>query len=177
MSIRLFLYNNLVGLLPETRCYVFKARLLGMCGVNIHYTARVVSSARFWGSYELSVGMDSFIGHEVLVAGGNCRIVIGNCCDIGPRVSLVAGTHEIDMIGLHTAGAGNSKDIIIEDGVWMGANAIVLGGVTIGKKSVISAGSIVKNNIPPFVIGAGNPCKPVKRWNHGLKTWEAVDIV
>jgi maltose O-acetyltransferase len=175
MSIRLFLYNNLIGLLPETRCYGIKARLLGMCGFNVHQTARIVSSARFWGSYKLAIGRDTFIGHEVLVAGGDCMIVIGDYCDIGPRVVLVAGSHEIDMVNSHSAGTGYSKNIVIEDGVWIGANSTILGGVRIGEKAVIGAGSLVTRDIPPYVMAVGNPCMPVKRWNQTRQTWEMTD--
>jgi len=177
MSIGLFIYNNLIGLLPETRCYGIKVRLLRNCGYKVHKTARIVSSARFRGGFELSVGMDTFVGHDVLIAGGHCQISIGDFCDIGPRVTLVAGGHEIDMIGPRSAGSGYSKDIIIEDGVWIGANVSVLGGVKIGKKSIIGAGSVLTQDIPPYVIAAGVPCKPVKRWNPSSQVWEAVNKV
>lgn len=174
MSIRLYIYNNMIRLLPETRCYGFKALLLGMCGFNVHKTARIVSSARFWGSYELAVGIDTFIGHEVLVAGGNCRIRIGNFCDIGPRVNLVAGTHDIDMTGIRAAGAGISKDIIIEEGVWIGTNVTILGGVKIGTKAIIAAGSVVTQDVPPYVMAAGVPCRPVKYWDLKYQVWKTI---
>jgi maltose O-acetyltransferase len=101
-------------------------------------------------------------------------ISIGHGCDLSPRVSLIAGSHEIDMINLHSAGSGYSRNIIIEDGVWIGAGVIVLGGVTIGKKAVIATGSIVKNDVPSFVIAAGNPCHPIERWNQTSENWEKI---
>jgi len=175
MSLGLFIYNNLIGLLPETRCYGFKARLLGMCGFEVHKTARIVSSARFRGAYNLSVGLDTFVGHDVLIAGGHCRISIGDFCDIGPRVTLVAGSHEIDMIGPRSAGSGYSKDIVIEEGVWIGANSTILGGVRIGTKAVIGAGSVVTKNIAPYVLAAGSPCRSLKRWNPDSQRWELME--
>lgn len=176
MSISLYLVHKLFGILPETSCYGIKARLLRSCGLNIHETARIVSSVRFLGVFELSVGIDTFIGHDVLIAGGDCNISIGGNCDIGPRVTLVAGSHEIDMAGLRTAGSGYSKDIVIEDGVWIGANSTVLGGVRIGKKTVIGAGSIVTKDIPSYVLAVGNPCMPVKRWDQSNQIWEKAGI-
>jgi acetyltransferase-like isoleucine patch superfamily enzyme len=58
--------------------------------------------------------------------------------------------------------SGSAKPVKIEDNVWLGFNAIVLKGVTIGKNSVIGAGSIVNKDIPDNVIAAGNPCKVIK---------------
>jgi maltose O-acetyltransferase len=171
VSISLFLYNTFASLLPETRFYPFKTGLLRLCGFSIDRSARIVSSARYFGSFALSVGEDTFIGHDVLIAGGNCKISIGNACDLSPRATMIAGSHEIDMHGAHTAGSGYSKDIIVEDGVWIGAGAIVLGGVRIGKKSVIAAGSVVTRDIPPFSIAAGVPCKVIKTWKTGEQCW------
>jgi maltose O-acetyltransferase len=171
MSVKLFLYDKLSGMVPETRFYRFKSRMLQRCGFKVHPSARIVSSARFIGSFDLSVGEDTFIGHDVLVAGGNCKIFIGDACDLAPRASLVGGTHEIDMGGAHTAGKGYSRDIIIEDGAWIGANVTVLGGVRIGRKSVIAAGSTVTQDIPPYSLAAGIPCRVLKTWDVNRQCW------
>ena len=66
------------------------------------------------------------------------------------------------MIGNHTAGEGFYKDIIINDGVWIGMNSIILPGVTIGKKAVVAAGSVVTKNVPDYCIVAGNPAKIIR---------------
>lgn len=175
MSQRNYLYSLIAKIIPETRFYPLKTGLLSWCGYNIASSARIVSSARFIGAFDLSVGEDTFIGHDVLVAGGGCTISIGNACDLAPRVCLVAGTHEIDMVGSHTAGKGYSRDIIIEDGVWIGACVTVLGGVRVGKKSVIAAGSTVTHDIPPFSIAVGTPCRVVKTWDAGRQCWVPVE--
>ena len=49
----------------------------------------------------------------------------------------------------------------IEDDVWIGANVIILGNVTIGKGSVFGAGSVVNKDIPDYSIAVGNPCKVI----------------
>ncbi|MEO6302047.1 MAG: DapH/DapD/GlmU-related protein, partial [Bacteroidia bacterium] len=58
--------------------------------------------------------------------------------------------------------AGKPKAIRIEDNVWLGEGAKILKGVTIGKNSVIGAGSIVVSDIPANVVAAGNPAKVIK---------------
>lgn len=172
MAINSYIYHKLAQLIPETRMYGIKSLLLSYCGYTVQPSARIASSAKFIGSFNFTIGHDSFIGHEVLVTGGECSIAIGDDCDLGPRVCLIAGSHEIDMAGAHTAGKGCSKDIIIEDGVWIGANVTVLGGVRIGAKSVVGAGSTVLQDIPPNVIAAGTPCKVKKIWNPDTQRWD-----
>lgn len=54
---------------------------------------------------------------------------------------------------------------MIEDGVWLGGNVTVWGGVTIGKNSIIGAGSVVTADIPENVIAVGNPAKVIKNRN------------
>jgi len=150
--------------LPATRAYSFKAWLLGRAGYDVASTARIVSSARIWGTMCLHIGRETFVGHEVLVCGGECEIFIGDFVDIAPRVSIIAGTHEIDRVNVRSAGEGYSRDITIEDGVWIGAGTTILGGVTIGRKAVIAAGSVVTRDIPPCTLAAGVPCRPKKTW-------------
>ncbi len=52
--------------------------------------------------------------------------------------------------------------IFKEDDVWIGANAVICGGVTIGKGAIIGAGSVVTRDIPSGVVAAGTPCRPLR---------------
>jgi len=65
-----------------------------------------------------------------------------------------------------------TKQIIIEDDVWIGANAVITAGTTIGKHSVIAAGSVVTKSVPPYTIVGGNPAKILKQYNAETKLWE-----
>jgi maltose O-acetyltransferase len=140
--------------------------LLRLAGVDFARSARIVSSARIVIT-SVSIGEDTYIGEEVLITGNEtARITIGNNVDLGPRVVITSGTHELDMISPHSAGLGKGAPVRIEDGVWIGANSTILPGVTIGRKAVIGAGSVVNRDIPAFSVAVGNPCRPVKKWNH-----------
>lgn len=164
-----FIVRHLIRCLPATRCYPLKSWLLRRSGIMIHPTARIASSVLFCSSQvNVVIGKDVFIGHEVLISGGDSTITIGDYVDIAPRVVIVSGTHQIDMHGEHSAGEGYSLDIQIEDGVWVGASSTIIGGVTIGKKSIIAAGSTVVTSIPPYVLAAGTPCRPIKKWDPSL---------
>jgi acetyltransferase-like isoleucine patch superfamily enzyme len=68
----------------------------------------------------------------------------------------------------------SAKPIIIEDNVWLGESVCVLGGVTIGRNSIVGAMSLVSRSIPPYSIAVGNPAKVIKQFNHSTQTWERV---
>jgi len=168
-TILLQLVNKLFDLTPLTCGYGVRARLLRFAGVDCARSARIVASARIVQN-NLSIGEDTFIGHQALITGSlDCKITIGDNVDIAPRVVIVSGSHRIDMLGPHSAGAGAGGEIHIEDGVWIGTNSTVLAGVTIGRKAVIGAGSVVNRDIPPFTVAVGNPCRPIKRWDAEAK--------
>ncbi len=134
-------------------------------GVQIAPTARVCASVQILGP-DIVIGDDTFIGNETMLTGSKgTKIIIGKDVDISTRVTIGTGTHEIDMVGKHSAGRGYGRDVIIEDGVWLGLGVIVMPGVRIGKKAVIGAGSNVTNDILPYCVAVGNPCRPIKYWD------------
>lgn len=113
----------------------------------------------------------------VIQIGNNCRIhgtcihayqsiIIGNNCLIAANTQIMDGNaHNLSFS--NTANrintTGTVRPVVIEDNVWIGANVIVLPGVTIGNGSVIAAGSIVNKDIPPMVVASGNPAVVIKK--------------
>lgn len=89
-------------------------------------------------------------------------IRIGRSVLIGPGVVLACAGHPIHSEQRCSSALETSEPITIEDGVWIGANSTVCGGVTIGEGSVIGAGSVVTSDIPKGVIAAGVPCKVLR---------------
>ena len=165
--VRIFL-----SLLPPLFFYKLNRYLFSKLGYQIHPTVRISSQARLFGNINLKIGENTFIGHYTLLMGGDSSIIIGDDCDISSNVTIVSGTHKLNPEGIRMAGKGIGKDIVIGNGVWIGASATILPGVTIGDKSVIAAGSIVNKNVSTYTIVAGNPAKPIKKYNHVLKRWE-----
>lgn len=92
-------------------------------------------------------------------------LTIGNNVKIGGGVLLIdTDCHPIDYCDRRISNKGTfSSPIVIEDDVWIGAQSIVLKGVTIGARSIIGAGSVVTNNIPADCIAGGNPCKIIRK--------------
>ena len=93
-------------------------------------------------------------------------LTIGNNVKIGGGVLLIdTDCHPFDYSVRRNSNEGTcSAPIVIEDDVWIGAQSIVLKGVTIGARSIIGAGSVVTKSIPSDCIAAGNPCKVKKNF-------------
>jgi len=103
-----------------------------------------------------------FVGNRVFIAGG-VTIADADFHPLAPAARLA------DTIALSTI--GNSKNrppirsspVVIEDDVWIGYNATVLKGVTVGEGAVISPGAVVIEDVAPGITVAGNPARPINR--------------
>lgn len=109
-----------------------------------------------------NVGMSSTVlwAHE--------KIIIGNYVKIGGNCILMdTDAHNIEYItrrGQYTDW-GKTSPIVIEDDAFIGANCIILKGVTIGARSIIAAGSVINRSIPADCIAGGNPAKVIRFFN------------
>lgn len=93
----------------------------------------------------------------------DCGLVeIGDRVMFGPGVHLYAATHETE-VQTRRDNIEYTKPIVIEDDVWVGGQAVILPGVTIGKGSTISAASVVTRDVPPFSVVRGAPARVVKQ--------------
>ena len=139
--------------------------------------------ARFWSAYAFCKLGQRAHAFGTFRVGNRRNIVLGPDCAINPDVYL-AGHHAIRVgrnvvfsIGCKVIDTGLdldrfleterpqhvSKAIVIEDDVWIGAGAIILAGVTIGRKSVVAAGAIVTRDVLPYSVVAGNPARVIRR--------------
>lgn len=175
MSAKQHAGNLLLGLLPPTRAFGTKRFILRWMGVDASLTCRVAYGVRVLGRLAVSIGDDTFVGHSVLISGGVSSVSLGDRVDIAPRVTFATGSHQVDIAGPRAAGAGFSRDIVVQDGVWIGAGSTVLGGVVIGENAVIAAGSVVTRNIPPRCLAAGVPCRVKKVWCDHRRSWVEAD--
>lgn len=160
------IYLNLIypvfSVLPATRFFALKRLLLRMAGAKVGNHVKCVSSARFWLAGRLNIGENVWIGHEVLVVGGDASVEIGARCDIAPRVTIATGSHRIDADGPRIAGEGYSLPVKIADGCWIGTGATVLGGTVIGTHSIVAAGAVVRGQFPARSLIGGVPARVIR---------------
>lgn len=94
------------------------------------------------------------------------KIKIGNNCLIAANTNIIdSNGHELsfDNVANRINTIDKGKEIIIEDNVWIGANCLILGGISIGAGSIIAANSVVKSDIPSMCIAGGNPAQIIKK--------------
>lgn len=89
------------------------------------------------------------------------KVTIGDNVLFGPAVQVYTATHPMDPVE-RRSGLEYARPIRIGDDVWVGGGAIICPGVSIGRGSVIGAGSVVLRDVPAGVFAAGNPCRVVR---------------
>lgn len=140
-------------------------------------TVGSMSMIRPSGYYGNSVGEGLRMGNGSNVGaysyvGCSGFIEIGDNVMMGPRVSFFAENHTFDRTDMPMKQQGvNNKGIRIEDDCWLGSGAIFLDGVTVGKGSIVAAGSVVSKSVEPYSIVGGVPAKLIKsRLESGFPT-------
>ena len=112
-----------------------------------------------WGS-RIALG-DHVYANTGLTVIDDTFVTIGSHVMLGPRVTISAASHPVDP-ELRRQAYQYDLPVVLEENVWVGAGATILPGVTIGKNSVIGAGSVVDRDIPPDVVAAGVPCRMLR---------------
>ncbi len=108
-------------------------------------------------------GCNTHFGHHVyanfnFTAVDDGELRVGNYVMFAPNVCITTTGHPVHP-SYRDVGAQFSLPVVIEDHVWIGANVVIMPGVTIGENSVIGAGSVVTHDIPANVVAFGAPCK------------------
>lgn len=117
-----------------------------------------------WGGKHVFMGKNCYANFNLtLVDDGN--IYIGDAVMFGPNVTVATANHPIHP-KLRLRGLQYNKDVHIGNNVWIGANTVIVPGVTIGDNTVIGAGSVVTKDIPANVVAFGNPCRVQREIGH-----------
>jgi acetyltransferase-like isoleucine patch superfamily enzyme len=119
---------------------------------------------------------DVTIGDNVMIGIGSVLtgpVAIGNNVIMAQHVGVSGLNH--GYADIHTPIRDQkctALPVRIEDDCWIGTNAVITAGVTIGKHAVVAGGSVVTKDVPPFSIVGGNPARVLKQYNEASGLWE-----
>ncbi len=134
-------------------------------GVLVDGKCSFTFAARYCPDPTLEVGDHTVLSHDCSFAVGR-RITIGRHCLVANGVWMADTnghpTDPADRLAGLPAPAEKVRPITIGDNVWIGSRCLILPGTTIGEGSVVSAASVVRGDIPPYTLVAGNPARPVR---------------
>jgi maltose O-acetyltransferase len=133
-------------------------RMLRVAGFDVARSS--ISAQIFFGSNRVTIGEGTFLNYRCFFDTLE-RVTIGRDCDIAMDVLFTTSTHEIGPAE-RRGGPSVKAPITVGDGVWIGARATILPGVTIGDGCVIGAGCIVTRDCEPHGKYIGTPARRVQ---------------
>lgn len=121
------------------------------------------------------IGDHTYGKPTVLFANSGAQLKVGRYCSIADKVTiLLGGNHRTDWVTTypfsvrwrgcsgHVGHPATKGDVIIGNDVWIGREALILSGVTIGDGAVVGAQTVVTSDVPPYAIVAGNPARLIR---------------
>jgi maltose O-acetyltransferase len=166
LTIKLIAYYALVSRLPHSRFgkifntvrvwYLSKVLHVLDSGEGQHFQNNVYIS----NALNVRIGTCCHINEHVFIQGAH----IGSYVMIAPHVSILCSSHNHQRTDIPMILQGELKNFLpnIEDDVWIGRNAVILPGVTIGRGSIVGAGAIVNKDVIPYSIVGGVPARLIK---------------
>jgi putative colanic acid biosynthesis acetyltransferase WcaF len=157
--IRLVWYgvNALFFINPLNGSSGLKKMLLRMFGAKIGKGVVLKPGVNIKYPWNLTIGDYSWIGERVWIDNLD-KVTVGNNCCVSQGALLLSGNHNYGTTTFDLMVA----PITLEDGVWIGAEAVVAGGAVCGSHSVLSIKSVASHNLEPYSIYRGNPAVKVK---------------
>jgi acetyltransferase-like isoleucine patch superfamily enzyme len=139
----------------------------------MHHAELHVYNFRNLPNAGIKIGCDSLIGEFCLIRGPG-GVTIGDHVYLSPAVHIYSSNHVFDDPRICFIDQGvTTKGVTIEDECWIGAMVVILDGVTIGRHSVVAAGSVVTKDVPPYSMVAGVPAQIVR----DLKEQQTLEFV
>ena len=109
-------------------------------------------------AHKIGIGSNCFLNSEIRFGCEDVGISIGDNALIGPRVQFETGTHSLHLDPQGGWGR-ETRGITVGTNCWIGAGAIILGGVVIGDGAVVAAGAVVNKDVAPNTVVGGVPAR------------------
>lgn len=176
-------------LFPSARLIRFPIDIRGKCAIDFGknlttgYHCRIETYPVNKKAIVLKFGNNVQLNDFVHIAARS-NVEIGNNVLIASKVFITDISHgTYSGIGNHSspleapaARLLTSKQVVIEDNVWIGEFVSILPGVTIGKGSIIGSNSVITKSVPPFSIVVGNPGQVIKEYSFDKLSWQSIHV-
>ncbi|MHA8052263.1 WcaF family extracellular polysaccharide biosynthesis acetyltransferase [Aquirufa sp. Wall-65K1] len=134
-----------------------KVNLLRLFGARIGDHVVIKPWVKIKFPWKLQVGNYVWIGEEAWIDNLSEVIIYDHAC-ISQGALLITGNHDYKKSSFDLI----TRNIVIEEGAWIGAKSMVSGGVRVGSHSVLTVGSFTSKDLAPYTINQGNPAQVVK---------------
>ena len=142
----------------------YRKSLLGSCGKNV----RIGRHTRAEGWQNVHIGNNVSIGVNTVFLSTRAKIIIHDHVIFGPSVTIITGNHRTDIVGKYIDDVrdsdklpDNDQDVVLEGDNWIGANAMIMKGVTIERGAIVAAGAVVTKDVKAYEIVGGVPAKRI----------------
>jgi acetyltransferase-like isoleucine patch superfamily enzyme len=165
MDLRLSAFSTLNRLLPDFALCRVRSTLFKLTGCDLRRGAVVLGAIKVVGPPRAITQLKA--GERCVIAPGvtfglDAPITLGKRVSIGPGATLYTGTHELGAGSQRMSYEVVGRPIVVEDGVWIGMQSLILPGVRLGHGSVVAAGAVVHDDVAPNTLVMGNPAKVVR---------------
>ncbi len=146
----------ILGIITFVPSHTVRKLSFKLAGLRMPMTSTIHVGCRFFDPSGIRIGHDTIIGDRCFLDGRD-ELIIGNHVDIASQVLIYNSEHDINS-EIFEATKGK---VIIHDYVFVGARAIILPGVTIGKGAIVASGAVVTKDVDPLTIVGGVPAKQI----------------
>ena len=149
--INIFFFKNSLNVSSGLKVFLLK-----LFGAKIGRGVVIKPKVNIKYPWKLQIGDHSWIGEEIWIDNLS-SVIIGESVTLSQGALIFTGSHD------HTKETFDfiSFPIVLEDGCWVGARAVVYGGVTCGTHSILGINAVAESNLQPYTIYKGNPAIPV----------------
>jgi len=151
-----FVTGFLWWFVAEVPIHHFRRFFYRLAGMKIGKGSTIHMRVRVYDPRQIKIGNDTIIGERV-VLDGRAPLTIGDHVDIATNAMIFNSHHDIQSEDFRPIEKANT----IEDYVFIGPNAIILPGVTIGRGAVVAAGAVVTKDVPSMEVVAGVPAQSI----------------
>ena len=153
---------DMIQIIPRAFNRLFINPIIRASCMKCGSCVKIGRGARIYGVKNLILGSDVSIGERAAIMCTRAKVRIGDHVMFGPNVTIITGGHRTDLIGRYMTTVKDEekrpeddRDIVFEGDNWIGANATILRGVTVGRGAIIAAGAVVTKDVTPYSVWGG----------------------